>query len=155
MQLCSSLSTLWYCLSLRLEWKLIFSSPMATAEFSKFASILSEAHSQHHLLGFESVRTSNQSILKETVPWISIGRTYAEAEAPILWSPDMKIWLIGKEPYAGKNWEWEEKGVIEDDMIGWHHWLNEHEFVWTLGDIEGQGSLACCSPWGCRVSDTT
>ena len=78
--------------------------------------------------------------------WIFIGRT--EAVAPILWSPDMKSWLIGKEPDAGKNWDWEEKGAIEDKMIGWHHWLNGHEFVQTLGDTEGQGNLACCNPWG-------
>ena len=60
--------------------------------------------------------------------WIFIGRTDAEAEAPILWPPDVKNWLIGKDPNAGKDWRWEEKGMIEDDMVGWHHWLNGHEF---------------------------
>ena len=70
-----------------------------------------------------------------------IGRTDAEAEAPILWLPDMKSWLIGKDPDARKDWGQEEKGSTEDEMVGWHHWLNGHEFEKTLGDGEGQGSL--------------
>ena len=81
--------------------------------------------------------------------WIFIGRT--EAEAPILWPPDAKSWLIGKAPDAGKGWRREEQGMTEDEMVGWHHWLDGHEFEQTPGDSEGQGSLACCSPWGCRV----
>ena len=80
--------------------------------------------------------------------WIFIGRTDAEAEAPILWSPDAKNWLIGKDPDAGKDWRWEEKGMTEDEMAGWHHWLNGHEFKQALGVSDGQGSLACCSSWG-------
>ena len=75
--------------------------------------------------------------------WISIGRTDAEAEAPIVWSPDAKDWLTGRNPDIG-----EEKGMIEDEMVGWHHWLNRHEFAQALGGGDGQGSLACCSPWG-------
>ena len=74
----------------------------------------------------------------------------AEAEAPILWPPDVKSWLIGKDLDAGKGWRWEEKGTTEDEMVGWHHQLNGHEFEQALGDGEGQGSLACCSPWGRR-----
>ena len=87
--------------------------------------------------------------------WIFIGRTYAEAETPILWPPDVKNWLIWKDPDAGNDWRQEEKGTTEDEMVGWHHQLNGHEFKQAPGDGDGQGSLACCSPWGCRESDTT
>ena len=86
---------------------------------------------------------------------IFIGRTDAEAETPILWSPDAKNWLIWKDSEAGKDWRWEEKGIIEDEMVGWHHWLNGHEFEETPGVGEGQGGLACCSSRGCKESDTT
>ena len=88
-------------------------------------------------------------------PWIFIGRTHADAEAPILWPPDAKSWLIGKDPDAGKDWRQEEKGVTEDEMVGWHHWLNGHEFEQTLGDSEGWGSLVCCSPRSHKEWDTT
>ena len=83
--------------------------------------------------------------------WIFIGRTDAETEAPILWPPDVKNWLIGKHPDAGKDWRQEEKGTTEDEMVGWHHRLDGHEFEKALGSCDGQESLACCSPWGCRV----
>ena len=86
--------------------------------------------------------------------WIFTGGTDAEAEAPILWPPDLKSWLIGKAPDAGKDWRQKEKGMTEDKMVGWHHWLNGHEFEQAPGDGEGQG-LACCSPWGCKESDAT
>ena len=79
--------------------------------------------------------------------WIFIGRTEAEAEAPVLWPPDVKSWLTGKDPDAGKDWGQEEKGVTGDEMVGWYHWLNGHEFEQTLGDCEAQGSLACCCLW--------
>ena len=79
--------------------------------------------------------------------WIFIGRTDAEAEAPILWPPDTMKWLIGKDPDAGKYWRQEEKGTIEDEMVGWHHQLG-HEFGQASGVGDGQGSLAYCSPWG-------
>ena len=85
---------------------------------------------------------------KGSQPWIFIGRTAAESEAPVLWPPDAKSWLIGIDPDAGKDWRQEEKGATEDEMVGWHHWLNGHEFEQTLGDSEGQGSLACCHSWG-------
>ena len=85
---------------------------------------------------------------KGNQPWIFIGRTDAEGEAPILWSPDAKSRLIGKDPDAGKDWGQEEKGTTEDEMIGWHHRLNGYEFEQALGDGEGQGSQACCNPWG-------
>ena len=87
--------------------------------------------------------------------WIFIGRTDAEAEAPILWPPDVKIWLIRKDSDAGKNWRQKEKGRTEDEMLGWHYWLNGLEFGWTPGVVDGQGDLACCSPWGRKDSDTT
>ena len=79
--------------------------------------------------------------------------TDVEAETPILWPPDAKSWLIWKDPDAGKDWRREEKGTTEDEMVGWHHQLNGHE--WTPGVGDGQGGLACCSPWGCKESDTT
>ena len=86
-----------------------------------------------------------------------IGRTDAEAEAEalILWSPDAKNWLPGKNSDAGKDWRQEEKGTIEDKMVGWHYWLNGHEFEQALGVGDGQGSLVCCSPWGHKESDTS
>ena len=79
--------------------------------------------------------------------WIFIGRMDAEAEAPILWPPDANSQFIGKDPDAWKDWGQEEKGMTESEMVGWQHWLNGHEFEQTLGDSEGLGSLACCSPW--------
>ena len=87
--------------------------------------------------------------------WIFIGRTDAKAEAPILWPPDLKSWLIGKDPDAGKDWRLEKKGMTEDEMAGCHHWLNGLEFEQTLGDNGGQGSLVFCSPWGHKESYTT
>ena len=90
--------------------------------------------------------------------WIFIGRTDAEDETPTLWPPDAKNRLIWKDPYAGKDWRQEEKGMTEDEMVGWHHWLKGHEFEQALGDSEGQGRLACFSPWGLwghKQSDTT
>ena len=78
---------------------------------------------------------------------IFIVRTDVEAETPILRSPDEKNWLTGKDPDAGKDWRQEEKGTTEDEMFGWHHWLDGHEFEWFLGVGDGQGSLECCSPW--------
>ena len=92
---------------------------------------------------------------KGNQPWIFIGRTDGEAETPILCLPDAKTWLIGKDPDAGKDWGQEEKGMTEDEMVGWHHWLNGHEFEQALGVGDGQGSLSYCSPWGRKESDTT
>ena len=87
--------------------------------------------------------------------WGFIGRTDVEAETPILWPPDVKSWLFGKDPDAGKDWGQEEKGMTEDEMVGWHHWPNGHGFGWTPGVGDGQGGLACCSSWGRKESDTT
>ena len=86
---------------------------------------------------------------KRNQPWMFIGRT--DAEAPILWPPDAKSQLIGKDPDTGKDWRQEEKGTTEDEMVGWHYRLNGHEFEQAPGVGEGQGSLAYCSPWGRRV----
>ena len=83
--------------------------------------------------------------------WIFIGRADAETETPILWPPDVKNWLIGKDPDAGKDWRQYEKGTTEDETVGWHHQLKGHEFEQALGVSDGQGSLECCSPWGRRV----
>ena len=87
--------------------------------------------------------------------WIFIGRTDAEAETPILWPPDVKNWLIWKDPDAGKDWRQEEKGTTEDEVVGWHHRLDGHEFEQAPGVSDGQGSQACCSPWGHKESDMT
>ena len=86
---------------------------------------------------------------------IFIGRTDVEAETPILWPPVVKNWLIWKDPDAVKDWSWEVKGTTEDEMVGWHHLLDGYEFEWALGVGDGQGSLACCSPWGRKKSDMT
>ena len=87
--------------------------------------------------------------------WVFIGRTDAEAETPVLWSPHVKSWLIGKDPDAGRDWGQEEKGTTEDEMAGWHHWLDGHEFEWTPGVGDGQGGLACHDSWGRKELDTT
>ena len=87
---------------------------------------------------------------KGNQPWIFIGWTDPEAQAPVLWPPDAKSQHIGKDSDAGNNWRQEEKGITEDEMIGWHHRLNEQEFEQAPADVEGQGSLLCCSPWGCK-----
>ena len=87
--------------------------------------------------------------------WVFIGRTDSEAETPILWPPDVKTWVVWKDPSSGKDWRWEEKGTTEDEMVGWHHRLSGHELGWTPGAGGGQGSLACCSQWSRKESDTT
>ena len=92
---------------------------------------------------------------KRKQSWIFIGRTDAEAETSILWLPDMKNWLIWKDPDAGKDWWWEEKETTEDEIVGWHHLLDGHEFEQALEVGDGQGCLACCSLWGYKESDMT
>ena len=87
--------------------------------------------------------------------WVFIERNDAKAETPILWPSHVKSWLIGKDPDAGRDWRQEETGTTEDEMAGWHHWLNGHESAWILGVGDGQGGLACCDSWGCEESDTT
>ena len=97
-------------------------------------------------LGSKEIKPVNS---KGNQLWIFIGKT--DTEAPTLWPSDAKSQLLGKDPDAGKDWGQEENGVIEDEMIRWHHWVNEHEFEQTLAESEGQGSLVCCSPWGHRI----
>ena len=87
--------------------------------------------------------------------WVFIGSTDVEAETPIFWPPDVKSWLIWKDPDVGKDWRQEKKGMTEDEMVRWHHQLNGHEFGWTLGVGDGQGGLACCGSWSHKESDTT
>ena len=87
-------------------------------------------------------------------PWVFFGRNDAKAESPILWPPHVKSWLIGKDPDAGRDWGQEKKGTTEDEMAGWHHWLNGRESEWTLVD-DRQGGLVCCDSWGRKESDTT
>ena len=87
--------------------------------------------------------------------WVFIGRTDAEAETPVLWPPHAKSWLIGKDSDARRDCRQEEKGTTEDEMAGWHHWLNGRESEWTPGVGDGQGGLACCDSWGRKESDTT
>ena len=99
----------------------------------------------HEVMEITSWSERNQS-------WMFIGRTDAEVETPILWPPDVKSWLIWKDPVSGKDWGWEEKGTTEDEMVGWHHWLNGHRFGWTLGVGDGQGGLVCCGSWSCKES---
>ena len=105
---------------------------------------------------WESLDTKESKPVNSKVnqSWIYFGRTDVEAEAPILWPPYAKNQVTGKDPDAGKDWG-QEKEATEDEMVGWHHQLNGHEFEQTLGNGDGQGSLACCSPWGHKKSDMT
>ena len=96
-----------------------------------------------------------QPVHSKDQSWMFIGRTDIEAETPILWPPDAKSWLTGKDPDAGKVWGQEEKGTTEDEMAGWHHRLDGHEFEWTPAVGDGQGVLACCNSWSCKESDIT
>ena len=106
---------------------------------------------------FWIIHMSNMYLVnpKGNQPWIFIERIDAKDEAPILWPPNAKSQVIGKDPDAGKDWRKEEKGATEDEMVGWHHWLDGHEFEQALGIGDGQGSLVCYSPWGHKESDTT
>ena len=101
-----------------------------------------------------TARNSNRSILKEISPGISLERMMLKL-TPVLWPPDAKSWLIGKDSDAGRDWGQEEKGTTEDEMAGWHHRLDGREFEWAPGDGNQQGGLACCGSWGRKESDTT
>ena len=98
-------------------------------------------------------RRASHSILNEINPECSLERLMLNLS--ILWLSDAKSQLVGKDPDAGKDWGQEQKGMTEDELVGWHHWLNGPEFGQALGDRGGQGSLVCCSPWGCKESDTS
>ena len=114
----------------------------------------------HRIFIFQSKSPLDCKKIKPVNPkgnqsWIFIGRTDADTETPILWPPDAKSWLIGRDPDAGKDWRQEETGTTEDEMIGWHHQLDGHEFEQAPGVGDGQGSVECCSPWGCKELDLT
>ena len=100
-------------------------------------------------------RRSNQFIPKEISPEYSLEGPMLKLKLQYFGPSDAKNWLIWKDPDAGKDWRQEEKGMIKDEIVGWHHWLNGHEFEWTPGDGDGQGGLVCCNSWGHRESDTT
>ena len=102
-----------------------------------------------------TARRSNQSILKQICPKYSLQGLMLKLKLPILWPPDMKNWLTGKDCDAGRDWRQEEKGTTEDEKVGWHHGLKEQEFEQAPGVGDGQGSLVCCSPWGHKESDMT
>ena len=102
-----------------------------------------------------TARTSNQSILKKINPEYSLEGVMLQLEAPMLWPPDGNRRLVGRNPDAGENWGRDDKGVTEDEVVGWHHWLSGHEFEHTCGDSDGQRSLTCCSLWGHKELDTT
>ena len=101
-----------------------------------------------------AARRPNQPILNEISTEYSLGGLMLKLKLQH-WPPDVKSWLIWEDPDAGKDWRWAEKGTTEDEMVGWHHILNAHEFGWTLGVGDGQGGLVCCSPWGRKESDIT
>ena len=101
-----------------------------------------------------TARRANQSILKKISPEYSLERLMLKLKLPMLWPPNAKNWLTGKDPDVGKDGRQEEKGMTEDEMVGWHHQLSGHEFEWTPGVGDGQKSLACCSPWGLKESET-
>ena len=97
------------------------------------------------------VNTNHNFYSEGDQPWDFFGRNDAKAETPVLWPPHAKSWLTGKDSDAGRDWGQEEKGMTEDEMAGWHHWLDGRESEWTLGVGEEQGGLACCNSWGCKV----
>ena len=132
--------------------------PVVTYECMRW-TIKKAKHQRINLLSNLVLEKTWKSGIKPVNPkgnqsWIVIGRTDAEHEAAILWPPDGKSRLIGKDPDAGKDWR-QEKGATEDEMTGWHHQLDGHEFEQAPEDGEGRGSLACCSPWGHKESNTT
>ena len=105
------------------------------------------------LLGREAVHYNGWEYRDQ--PWDFFGRNDAKAGTPVLWPPHAKSWLIGKDSDSGRDWGQEEKGMTEDEMAGWHHWLDGCESGWTPGVGDGQGGLACCDSWGRKESDTT
>ena len=96
-----------------------------------------------------------QQLYSEDQPWDFFERNDAKAETPVLWPPHAKSWLIGKDSDAGRDGGHEEKGTTEDELAGWHHWLDGRESDWTLGVGDGRGGLACCDSWGRKESDTS
>ena len=95
-----------------------------------------------------------QPVHSKDQPWVFFERNDAKVETPVFWPSHAKSWLIGKDSGAGRDWEQEEKGMTEDEMAGWHHRLDGHEFEWTPGDDDGQEGLVCYDSWGRKESDT-
>ena len=125
-------------------WELDYKESWALKNWCFWSVVLEKT--LENLLGCKEIQPVNP---EGNQSWIFIGRTDADAETPILWPSNAKNWLIGKD------WRQEKMGTTRDEMVGWHHWLNGHEFEQALGIGDGQGSLACCSPWGRKESDTT
>ena len=109
----------------------------------------------NYSVGEDSWESLGLQLLAGDKPWDFFGRNDAKAETPVLWPPHVKNWLIGKDSDAGRDWGQEEKGTTEDEMAGWHHWLDGHESEWTPEVGDGQGDLVCCVSWGCKESDMT
>ena len=131
-------------------WELDFKESWAPRNWCFWTAVLEKTHESP--LDFKEIKLVNP---KGNQSWIFIGRIDAEAATSILWPPDVKNWLIGKDPDAGKDWRWKEKGTTEDEMVGWHHRLDGQEFEQAQGVGDGQGCLACCSPWGHKELDMT
>ena len=131
-------------------WELDHKESWAPKNWCFWTVVLEKTLKSH--LGCKEIKPV---ILKGNQSWIFIGRTDAEAETPMLWPHDTKNWLIGKEPYAGKDWRQEEKGITDDETVGWHHWLDGHEFEQPLRVGDGQESLMCSSPWDHKELDMT
>ena len=131
-------------------WELDYKESWAQKNWCFWTAVLEKT--LESFLDFKEIQPVNP---KGNQSCIFRGRTDAETETPVLWPPDEKNWLTWKETDAGKDWRQEEKGMTEDEMVGWHHWLIGHEFEQALGVGDGQGGLACCSPWGHKELDIT
>ena len=130
-------------------WELDHKESWAPKNWCFWAVVLEKTFESHLDCDFKEIKLVNP---KGNQSWIFFGRTDGEAETPILWPPDAKNWLIGKDPDAEKDWMQEEKGTAEDEMVGQQH---GHESEQAPGAGDGQGSLVCCSPWGRKELDTT
>ena len=131
-------------------WQLVYKESWAPKNWCIWTTVLKKILERH--LDSKEI----QPLLpKGNQSWIFIGRTDAETKTPVIWPPDAKNWLLGKDPDPGKDWRQEEKGTTEDEMAGWYHRLNGHGFEQAPGVDDGQGSLACCCPWGGKESDRT
>ena len=131
-------------------WELNYIESWAPKNWCFWTVVLEKA--LESLLDFKEIKPARP---KGNQSWIFIGRTDVEAETLVLWPPDAKSWLIWKDPDAGKDWRQEENGMRGDEMVGWHHQYNRHEFEQALRVCDGQKMVACCSPWGHKESDTT